>query len=969
MTLRVTCPSCQETFNVTDNQRGKKMTCWACGKDMVVPGGALTPNVAPMPQAPRISSPSSEAHSAPRKARPSATLSTSPPTPVPQGEGRMTLSDPHPTASGTLPQPSLQSSDAGIPKSAPAPAPMPHYSSDFSDAPPAGGVSPVGVWAACLVALLLVGGGAVFFLTKKNNPMGTDKVVVPQLPLAANTEQPKPNTAPITPIEPVKLEPQIPKEEPKKIELAQVKPDPLVKQPFETEPASFGGAMKGEKIYERLLQSTVWIVAAQSQSVAAAPAPMKPAPQPGVPMTPPGQALVPVKPAGVPGANPMPPVQTPMPIKPGLGGGNPMGPGSPPGIPPFPGGQGLPPFPGGQNPLPPADTPMGQQGLPPFPGGGKPDLPPFPGGNTPEKPATKKVNDAYGSGTLIDKKHRLVVTNMHVVVAASGIKIHFPELDAKGIPIPQRDHYKAQAGIAGKVVAVEPRADLALVQLEKLPAHVRPLPLAKGKTTPAQQVHSLGNPGVSAALWSYTPGRVRQVFQDKWRVFDDIGGKFHEYDALKIETDSALNPGDSGGPLVNDRCSLAGVAHGGNLAAQNMSVFIDVSEVRALVEKHFRSLNDTFVPEPEAVTSEVNLSDLTQWIKKLGNEDFAVRVQAAKVLGSMADDATIAFSPLLAALKDKEVVVRRAVSDALERVPPHKDDLALLIKTSRETTEPMEVRVQAAKSIGRLGTTARSAVPTLLEMARRGADDLRLAALASLVAVGPEARDVPALAKLLRDATDDERRLLLEAIGRMGADGQKAVPEVAALLKTGDRNARLQALRALEALGPSAKNAATAIHDALKDADQDIGLQASRALVRLGEGKTAVGFLAGAIKNGSVNQRLEAVRVLSDLGTDAKSAAPQLATALEDDALRPHAAEALLKIGGPGVPAVCAKLTALIKTGASPKARLACIQCLDQIGLASKESVNALSAAYHFDTVPDNRQAALAAWKKLSGSQ
>ncbi|MCI0637689.1 MAG: HEAT repeat domain-containing protein [Gemmataceae bacterium] len=864
--------------------------------------------------------------------------------------------------------------------SAQTPAPVPHYSSDISDisdTPAPTGVSSVGIWAACLVALMLVGGGAVYLLTKKNNSTGTDKVaqvVVPQFP-ATTSEQPKSNPAPITPIEPLKQEPQSPpKEEPKKSDAAEVKPDPdNSPRPGgrgvggEGEPVGFSGAMKGEKVYERLLQSTVWIVAAQSQAVAAAPTPMKPAPQPGAPLTPPGPELG--KPPGVPGAFPLPPKQ-PM----ALGGGNPAVPSGPgQSLPPFPGGQnpmppmgaqGLPPFPAGQNPMP----PMGAQGLPPFPGGGKSDLPPFPGGNT-EKPSTKKATDAYGSGTLIDKKHRLVVTNMHVVVAASGIKIHFPDLDAKGVPIPQRDHYKAQPGIQGKVVAVEPRADLALVQLEKLPAYVKPLPLAKTKTGPAQQVHSLGNPGVSAALWSYTPGRVRQVFQDKWRVFDDIGGKFHEYDAMKIETDSALNPGDSGGPLVNDRCSLAGVAHGGNLAAQNMSVFIDVSEVRALIEKYFRSINDTFVPEAEAVTNEINLSDLTQWIKKLRNEDFTVRVQAAKVLGSMGDDANIAFSPLLAALKDKEVVVRRAVSDALERVPPHKDDLTLLIKTSRDTTEPMEVRVQAAKSIGRLGTAARSAVPTLLEMARRGADDLRLAALASLVAVGPEARDVPALAKLLRDATDDERRLLLEAIGRMGADGQKAVPEVAALLKTGDRNARLQALRALEALGPSAKNAATALHDALRDPDQDIGLQASRALVKLGEGKTAVGFLAGAIKNGSVNQRLEAVRVLSDLGADAKSAAPQLATALEDDTLRPQAAEALLKIGGPALPAVCAKLMALIKSGASPKARLASIQCLDQIGLASKESVNALSAAYHFDTVPENRQAALGAWKKLSGSQ
>ena len=102
------------------------------------------------------------------------------------------------------------------------------------------------------------------------------------------------------------------------------------------------------------------------------------------------------------------------------------------------------------------------------------------------------------------------------------MRIYFPRFDPKGDVIAQRNAYAGGEFINSRVVCREERADLALVQLERLPADARVVPLSAAKAKPGQQVHSVGNPGASKALWIYSPGKVRQVYADKWTVPDDI---------------------------------------------------------------------------------------------------------------------------------------------------------------------------------------------------------------------------------------------------------------------------------------------------------------------------------------------------------------------------------------------------------------------------------------------------------------
>lgn len=192
---------------------------------------------------------------------------------------------------------------------------------------------------------------------------------------------------------------------------------------------------------------------------------------------------------------------------------------------------------------------------------------------------------ATGSGSLIDKGRRLVLTNYHVVGAVKKATVYFPVFEGKR-PIPERKYYldRPRLGIPGEVVEIDKQADLALVRIDRVPDGVPELPLAADSPDPGQSVHSVGNPGKSGALWVYTPGKVRQVYTKKWKAKLDERTTV-SFEARVVETDSPTNPGDSGGPLVNDRGELVGVTQGGAIDAQSISIFVDRSEVKRFLNR------------------------------------------------------------------------------------------------------------------------------------------------------------------------------------------------------------------------------------------------------------------------------------------------------------------------------------------------------------------------------------------------
>jgi S1-C subfamily serine protease len=206
-----------------------------------------------------------------------------------------------------------------------------------------------------------------------------------------------------------------------------------------------------------------------------------------------------------------------------------------------------------------------------------------------------RVNVRIGTGCVIDFTRRLVVTNYHLVLNQDAVTAVFPAYAADGRLILDREHYIKQltaAGqhVKGRVIARAESSDLALIQLEAIPDGVMTLPVATGSAVPGETVHSVGN-SFEGAQWTYTTATVRAVYRKKWQASGSANGKTLEFEARVVETMMSMNSGDSGGPLVNRGGELVGVTQGtvaltaGAPARQSVSLFIDASEVRALLSK------------------------------------------------------------------------------------------------------------------------------------------------------------------------------------------------------------------------------------------------------------------------------------------------------------------------------------------------------------------------------------------------
>lgn len=187
-------------------------------------------------------------------------------------------------------------------------------------------------------------------------------------------------------------------------------------------------------------------------------------------------------------------------------------------------------------------------------------------------------NIALGTCWVVDHQRRLAITSAHLIKKSEEVLVYFPE-SQKGRIMAEASHYLHKvSSIRGLVVAVDRPRDLALVKLDSLPDSVKELPLAAESCAPGDDVHSVGNSGLSKTnpktLWRYTRGSVRQLYQRKVKTDDG------ERDMVVVETQSPVNKGDSGGALLNDRGEVVGVVAAYESDERLVSQNVDVCEVR-----------------------------------------------------------------------------------------------------------------------------------------------------------------------------------------------------------------------------------------------------------------------------------------------------------------------------------------------------------------------------------------------------
>ncbi len=148
---------------------------------------------------------------------------------------------------------------------------------------------------------------------------------------------------------------------------------------------------------------------------------------------------------------------------------------------------------------------------------------------------TQEVPAGSGSGFVWDDAGH-IVTNFHVVRGADALTVTL----------------KDQQTFDAKVVGVEPRKDIAVLQVEAPPGllvalHVRS---AKELLEVGQKTIAIGNPfGLDHTL---TTGVISAL----GRQMEGVGGVTIRD---MIQTDAAINPGNSGGPLLDSSGFLIGM--------------------------------------------------------------------------------------------------------------------------------------------------------------------------------------------------------------------------------------------------------------------------------------------------------------------------------------------------------------------------------------------------------------------------
>jgi HEAT repeat protein/S1-C subfamily serine protease len=542
-----------------------------------------------------------------------------------------------------------------------------------------------------------------------------------------------------------------------------------------------------------------------------------------------------------------------------------------------------------------------------------------------------------GSGSLIDRKNKLILTNWHVVMDSPRGKMYafFPEYD-DGQLVKRKDVYLQKLLREGEwgircfpVTGVEQsRRDLALLKLGgDVPPEAKVLKLARGSAREGDSVHSLGNPGASDACWVYTTGNVRQVYHAAYPVA--AGAGVFTVDCQIVETTSPTNPGDSGGPMVNDRGELVAVTHAGRRGAHLMSKFIDVSEVKAMVSGYYHANN--LIGGLEIAPGREPPKELSGLIKALDERDPQSKREAAEKLGELGEDARKAVPGLAKNLKDQDESVRLGCAQALELI----------------------------------GGVSASELPAIVEVLKDSNADIRKACAGALGKMGPQGGDAAGpLAELLKDPETVVRKAAASSLGKIGPPAKAAVPQLAKALKDDQSSAvRGEAARSLARMGPQA--VLKDLTDALAhDSNSQVRLAIMDTIGSLrGSAKEAIPALTKVLDNDkNPDLRNRAISTLAAMGPDARELAPKLGLLLERQELRGACAHALASIGKDAVK----PLRDALNSNKWEVREVAC-HALMQIGDDAKAALPELARLMKLDPNERSKRAAANAYNKIQG--
>jgi serine/threonine protein kinase len=373
----------------------------------------------------------------------------------------------------------------------------------------------------------------------------------------------------------------------------------------------------------------------------------------------------------------------------------------------------------------------------------------------------------FGGGTLIDRQNRLVLTNDHVIQGHQAIAVLFPIYQDGKLAVKQAVYLKRLGSrdnaFQGKVIARDSKRALAVIQLDRLPSGVLPLPISQKFAFPGETVHAIGNPRASGVMWVYSPGMVRSRHHTEWMTGDGT-----RREATVLQTTSPTNPGDSGGPVVNDQGELVGIMQSGSNV---FSIFIDVAEVKRTIARACKENHLTFTPATHSLLA-LRKANLAKIRAGLQDPHPKVRAQAAQDLARLGPQARLAVPDLIRVLSDSNKEVRLLAFVALAQIGPAAAPAVSRLTRALKDSDK-DIRANAALALGGIRPQAGKAVPELTDALEGREAVVRFEAVRALGEIGAVSlRAVETLTRMARSDPVPDVRLEATKVLRKVQGGQ-----------------------------------------------------------------------------------------------------------------------------------------------------------------------------------------------------
>ncbi len=197
-------------------------------------------------------------------------------------------------------------------------------------------------------------------------------------------------------------------------------------------------------------------------------------------------------------------------------------------------------------------------------------------------------NDSAGSGFVVDAEKRLLVTCRHVVADRKEVDVFFPWVRAGALVTEKHEYLRNRAElraakllVSGTVLKASDETDLALVQLDALPAGTRAVTLSSRAPAQGDTLRVIGHRLDLDTVWNETRGplRARGPLTEGyfWR------GKRLGTTAHVLLAQLPTEEGDSGGPVVDARGEVVGTCSALRRQCPLAAVCISAREIRAFL--------------------------------------------------------------------------------------------------------------------------------------------------------------------------------------------------------------------------------------------------------------------------------------------------------------------------------------------------------------------------------------------------